>query len=98
MTLNDPIRFEHSLETIQSAVDFMVAPSKPFIPLLHKLLDAKLFFLVVTTGVSGLNLIHNLLMGRLLSPADYGQLTFVNTILLIIGLIPSGMQTVSARL
>lgn len=94
---NDPIRFEHSLETIQSAVDFMVAPSKPFIPLLHKLLDAKLFFLVVTTGVSGLNLIHNLLMGRLLSPADYGQLTFVNTILLIIGLIPSGMQTVSAR-
>lgn len=94
---NDSIRFEHSLATIQAAVDYMFGETKPVTPLLHKLLDGKLVFLVVTTGVSGLNLIHNLLMGRLLSPADYGQLTFVNTILLIIGLIPGGMQTVSAR-
>ncbi|MGB7342352.1 MAG: oligosaccharide flippase family protein [Phototrophicaceae bacterium] len=94
---NDPARFKHSLATIQAAVDYMLEPSKPIASLLNKLLDGKLVFLVVTTGVSGLNLIHNLLMGRLLSPADYGQLTFVNTILLIISLIPSGMQTVSAR-
>lgn len=95
---NDSIRFEHSLATIQAASDLLLTPShKPASTLLQKLFDGKLVFLVVTTGVSGLNLIHNLVMGRLLSPADYGQLTFINTLLLIIGLIPTGMQTVSAR-
>ncbi len=94
---NDSVRFEHSRSVIQAAVDYMLAPSKPAKTLFQKILDGKLVFLVVTTGVSGLNLIHNLVMGRLLSPADYGQLTFINTVLLIIGLIPSAMQTVSAR-
>lgn len=93
----DTVRFDHSRAAIQSAVDYMFAPAQASKSLLQKLLDGKLVFLVVTTGVSGLNLIHNLLMGRLLSPADYGQLTFINTLLLIIGLIPAGMQTVTAR-
>lgn len=94
---NDSIRFDHSRATLQAATDFLLTPIQPKTSLLQKLLDGKLIFLVVTTGVSGLNLIHNLVMGRLLNPADYGQLTFINTLLLIIGLIPTGMQTVSAR-
>ncbi|MEL6405875.1 MAG: hypothetical protein AAFR81_16010 [Chloroflexota bacterium] len=93
----DTGRFEHSRATVQAAVDYMLTPQSKFQALLAKLLDGKLVFLVVTTGVSGLNLIHNLVMGRLLNPVDYGQLTFINTLLLIIGLIPSGIQTVSSR-
>lgn len=93
----DSTRFAHSQATVQTAVDYMLAPAGKTGSLLAKLLDGKLVFLVVTTGVSGLNLLHNLVMGRLLTPADYGQLTFVNTLLLIIGLIPSAMQTVSSR-
>ncbi|MFZ4828989.1 MAG: hypothetical protein ACOYLB_16695 [Phototrophicaceae bacterium] len=65
--------------------------------LLGKLLEGRFIFLVVSTGVSGINLIHNLVMGRLLSPAEYGQLTFFITLNLIVGLLPSAIQTVSAK-
>lgn len=51
----------------------------------------------MSTGVNGLNLIHNVLMGRLLSPADYSQLTFIITLQLLIGLLPMAVQTVVAR-
>lgn len=65
--------------------------------LLGKLLEGRFVFLVVSTGVSGINLIHNLFMGRLLSPSEYGQLTFFITLNLIVGLLPSAIQTVSAK-
>jgi O-antigen/teichoic acid export membrane protein len=84
-------------ESLQAAVDYLLHEEKQARSLLHKLLDGKVVFLLISTGVSGLNLIHNLLMGRLLSPAAYGQITFLNTLLLIIGLIPNAMQTVAAR-
>jgi O-antigen/teichoic acid export membrane protein len=65
--------------------------------LLSKLLDGRFVFLIVSTGVSGMNMLHNLVMGRFLNPQAYGQLTFFITLLLIVGLIPTAMQTVTAR-
>jgi len=65
--------------------------------LFNILKQGSLLFMLVSTGVSGLNLIHNVLMGRLLSPADYSQLTFIITLQLLIGLLPTTFQTVVAR-
>lgn len=59
--------------------------------------QGSIIFLIASTGVNGLNLLHNVLMGRLLSPGDYGQLTFIITLQLLIGLIPIVLQTVMAR-
>jgi len=61
------------------------------------LLSGKVFFLLSNTGVNGINFIHNIFMGRLLSPEDYGSLSLLITLQLFVGLIPTGMQTVSAR-
>ena len=56
-----------------------------------------LVFLIASTGVNGLNFIHNILMGRLLTPSEYSQLTFIITLQLLIGLLPTALQTVVAR-
>lgn len=95
---DDTDHWQHSRATMQAAADWLLGDDPPIeTSLVHKLLDGKLIFLLVSTGVSGLNLIHNLAMGRLLTPADYGQMTFLNTLLLVIGLLPTAMQTVVAR-
>lgn len=59
--------------------------------------QGSLIFLLTSTGVNGLNLIHNVLMGRLLSLADYSQLTLIITLQLLISLLPAAIQTVVAR-
>lgn len=61
------------------------------------LLQGRTMFLLISTGVNALNLLHNLLMGRLLSPAEYGQLSLIITLQLLIGLVPTATQTVAAR-
>lgn len=78
-------------------VQILATDMSPLQRLLHLLRQGSLVFLIVSTGVSGLNLIHNVLMGRLLSPADYSQLTFIITLQLLIGLLPMAIQTVVAR-
>ncbi|GAB4530039.1 MAG: hypothetical protein OHK0046_50360 [Anaerolineae bacterium] len=93
------LRARHVLQT---AADWLMEETLPTRkPLIRRVLgllrQGSLFFLLASTGVSGLNLIHNVLMGRLLSPSDYSQLTFVITLQLLIGLLPSAMQTVVAR-
>lgn len=89
-------------DVLQTAADWLkerLDPSAtPVIQRVLKLLQqGNLVFLLVSVGINGLNLIHNVLMGRLLSPADYSQLTFIITLQLLIGLIPTTMQTVTAR-
>lgn len=98
--VSDPNMLEQSRATLQVAVDWLLLGEKPTSTLTfpwQKVLDGKFVFLIASTGVSGLNLLHNLVMGRLLRPEDYGQLTFFITLLLIVGLIPTAMQTVAAR-
>lgn len=87
---------------LQSAADWLVA--QILTPKVHVLWRAarllrqgSLVFLLSSTVVNGLNLIHNILMGRLLSPADYSQLTLIITLQLLIGVFPSVIQTVIAR-
>ncbi len=89
-------------ETLQQAADWLVEQTlTPNVPLSQRVLgllrQGSLVFLVASTSVSGLNLIHNVIMGRLLSPADYSQLTFIITLQLLIGLLPTALQTVVAR-
>lgn len=91
-----------SREVLQTAADWIyhevVSPPKSLMNRVIGLLRQGSFvFLIASTGVSGLNLIHNVLMGRLLSPADYSQLTFLITLQLLIGLLPTMLQTVAAR-
>ena len=88
--------------TLQTAADWLhtqiTTPQASIIQrALGVLKQGSLVFLLASTGVSGLNLIHNVLMGRLLSPADYSQLTFIITLQLLIGLLPTMLQTVVAR-
>ncbi len=97
---SDVARRAHSL--LQASADWLVeqvlaTDISPLQRLMHLLRQGSLVFLFVSTGVSGLNLIHNVLMGRLLSPADYSQLTFIITLQLLIGLLPMAIQTVVAR-
>ncbi|MCU0464504.1 MAG: hypothetical protein MUF38_08015 [Anaerolineae bacterium] len=87
---------------LQSAADWLV--EQMLTPKVHRLLrvarllrQGSLVFLLSSTVVNGLNLIHNIFMGRLLSPADYSQLTLIITLQLLIGLFPSALQTVTAR-
>ena len=61
------------------------------------LTDGKTIFLLSGTAVNGVNLLNNLLLGRLLSPAAYGQLTLLVTLQLFFGLLPTAAQTVTAR-
>ncbi|MDX2141272.1 MAG: hypothetical protein SF123_24520 [Chloroflexota bacterium] len=88
-------------QVLQTAADWLETQMQRRQSPLHSafalLRQGKLVFLVASTGVSGLNLIHNLLMGRLLSPADYSQLTFIITLQLLIGLLPATLQTLMAR-
>jgi len=89
-------------DTLQAAADWLtvhvLTPQQSLIQKITGILrQGSLVFLIASTGVSGLNLVHNVLMGRLLSPADYSQLTFIITLQLLIGLLPSAIQTVAAR-
>ncbi len=61
------------------------------------LLEGKTVFMLASTGVNGLNLLYNLVMARLLSPAAYSQLALMVTLQLLIGLLPSAWQTAAAR-
>lgn len=93
---------QQARHTLQTAADWLIAQSLPTqVPLPKRVLgllrQGNLVFLVASTGVSGLNLIHNVLMGRLLSLGDYSQLTFIITLQLLIGLAPTSLQTVTAR-
>jgi O-antigen/teichoic acid export membrane protein len=91
-------RARHALQTAADWLETQMNRRRsPLQSALALLRQGKLTFLVVSTGVSGLNLIHNLLMGRLLSPADYSQLTFIITLQLLIGLFPATLQTMMAR-
>jgi len=92
----------HARDTLQNASDWLFEQSLSadisFVERIIRLLQkGNLVFMVVSTGVNGLNLIHNVLMGRLLSPADYSQLTFIITLQLLIGLLPTILQTIVAR-
>lgn len=87
---------------LQRAADWLeretLAPPLTLSQKLVRLLsEGRLVFLLVSTGVSGLNLLHNLMMGRLLAPALYGQLTLIITLQLLIGLLPNALQTVTSR-
>ncbi len=89
-------------EVLQTAATWLVEQTlTAHVPLSFRILgllrQGSLVFLVTSTGVSGLNLVHNVLMGRLLSPADYSQLTFIITLQLLVGLLPTTMQIVIAR-
>lgn len=93
---------ESAREVLQAAADWLVeqmlTPQRSLFQRLSGVLrQGSLVFLIASTGVSGLNLVHNVLMGRLLSPADYSQLTFIITLQLLLGLLPTAIQTVSAR-
>jgi O-antigen/teichoic acid export membrane protein len=75
-----------------------VAPVVPLHQrLLHVAFEGKTVFLVASTGVNGINMLFNLVMGRLLTPAAYSQLTLLVTLHLIIGLLPTAAQTAAAR-
>ncbi len=89
-------------ETLQVASDWLYEQTLAteiflFGRIIRLLRKGNLVFMLVSTGVNGLNLIHNVLMGRLLSPADYSQLTFIITLQLLIGLLPTVLQTIVAR-
>jgi O-antigen/teichoic acid export membrane protein len=98
----EPDMLTTSHQVLQSAADWLFEES--FAPrrsistrVLNALQDGRSVFVVVSLGVSALNLLHNIIMGRLLTPADYGQLTLIITLQLLIGLLPSALQTVVAR-
>lgn len=89
-------------DTLQVAADWLfeqtLATDISLFGRVFRLLQkGSLVFMLVSTGVNGLNLVHNVLMGRLLSPADYSQLTFIITLQLLIGLLPTVLQTIVAR-
>lgn len=89
-------------ETLQDAADWLYTELEhkqvSIVSRLFNILrQGSLVFLLASTAVNGLNLIHNVLMGRLLSPSDYSQLTFVITLQLLVGLVPTVLQTVVAR-
>lgn len=90
-----------SRSVLQVAADWLIGEAQPkkrsLRDLINILFEGKMVFLMVSTGVNGLNFVHNLLMGRLLSPVAYGELSLIITLQLLAGLIPSALQTVSAR-
>lgn len=95
-------QFENCQKTLQVAADWLddqlLAPKTTLFKRAFGVLKSgQMIFLISSTGVSALNLIHNLVMGKLLSPADYGQLTLIITLQLLIGLLPTAMQTTIAR-
>lgn len=97
-----PAMADQSRATLQTAADWLVLESlSPDVSLVQRamglLRQGQIVFLLSSTFVSGLNLLHNLLMGRLLIPSAYGQLTLLITLQLLIGLLPTAIQTVTAR-
>jgi O-antigen/teichoic acid export membrane protein len=89
-------------ETLQVAADWLQTelddqPISLIKRLMNILRQGSFVFVLASTAVNGLNLVHNVLMGRLLSPSDYSQLTFIITLQLLIGLFPTVLQTVVAR-
>lgn len=91
-----------SRSTLQAAADWLVLESlSADVSIVQRVVgllrQGQIIFLLSSTFVSGLNLLHNLLMGRLLSPAAYGQLTLLITLQLLVGLLPTTLQTVTAR-
>jgi len=93
---------ERGRHVLQTAADWLFEQTLTEKPSLLQRITGMLrqgsfVFLIASTGVSGLNLVHNVLMGRLLSPADYSQLTLIITLQLLIGLMPTALQTVIAR-
>lgn len=93
---------ESATHTLQAAADWVMQeilqpPPSLFARVQGVLLDGKTLFLLSGTAVSGLNLVNNLVLGRLLSPAAYGQFTLLVTLQLFGGLLPTASQTVAAR-
>ncbi len=91
-----------SRATLQAAADWLERELLTPKPSLRRritgaLLEGKTVFLLANTGVNGLNLLYNLVMARLLSPAAYSQLALMVTLQLLIGLLPSAWQTTAAR-
>jgi len=91
-----------SRATLQAAADWLereLLTPKPGLRqrITGALLEGKTVFLLANTGVNGLNLLYNLVMARLLSPAAYSQLALMVTLQLLIGLLPSAWQTTAAR-
>lgn len=91
-----------SQKSLQTAADWLVHETLDPPPgiaqrIIGTLREGRTVFLLVSTGVNALNLLHNFLMGRLLTPADYSQLTLIITLQLLIGLFPTALQTVAAR-
>ncbi|MCB9436533.1 MAG: hypothetical protein H6673_05990 [Anaerolineales bacterium] len=92
--------FSQSRETLQHAADWLTQETikpKRKLALKQLLLQGSTIFLISNLGVNGLNFLHNLVMGRLLSPQAYGQLSLLITLQLFLGIIPAVAQTVNAR-
>lgn len=91
-----------SRDALQAAADWLereLLTPKPSLRqrITGALLEGKTIFLLANTGVNGLNLLYNLVMARLLSPAAYSQLALMVTLQLLIGLLPGAWQTTAAR-
>lgn len=95
---------QRSRHVLQDAADWLegeLLVRAPVVPLRQRLarmvLEGKTVFLVASTGVNGINMLFNLVMGRLLPPAAYSQLALLVTLHLVIGLLPTAAQTAIAR-
>ena len=92
-----------SIRTLQAAADWLeentaqIAEPLTFQKIKSLLLQGTIVFAIANLGVNGLNFFHNLVMGRLLSPQQYGELSLIITLQLILSLVPNGIQTVSSR-
>lgn len=92
----------YSRHVLQTAADWLYADSfaprqSPVNRVLNALKEPRTVFLIASLAVSGVNFVYNILMGRLLTPADYGQLSLIITLQLLMGLLPHTFQTVTAR-
>ncbi|NJL92468.1 MAG: oligosaccharide flippase family protein [Anaerolineae bacterium] len=97
-----PAMADQSRATLQTAADWLevqaLSPQLSWLQRVVRLLaQGQLIFLISGSVVNGLNLVHNLIMGRLLSPEQYGQLTLIITLQLLLGLLATTLQTVTAR-
>jgi O-antigen/teichoic acid export membrane protein len=92
-----------SKTTLQAAADWLEketilpAPALNIQRIITLLLQGTIVFALTNMAVNGVNFLHNLVMGRLLSPEDYGQLSFLITLQLFLSLIPITLQTVTSR-
>lgn len=92
-----------STSTLQTAADWLEKetilppPALTVQRILNLLLQGTIVFALTNMAVNGVNFLHNLVMGRLLSPEDYGQLSLLITLQLFLSLIPLSLQTVVSR-